>query len=82
MLGALKAMRDWNGNDLTKIACPALVLWGDGDRTYKWPQIEKLWQSIPISNLAVVPFCAHAVHMEQPDVFNSLVMNFFGQRRQ
>ncbi len=73
----LRAMQNWSGEAaLPDITSPTLVLWGDLDRSYAWPQVEKLWHSIPTCNLAVVPNCAHAVHSEQPEFFNSLI-NFF-----
>jgi pimeloyl-ACP methyl ester carboxylesterase len=54
------------------------VLWGDGDRTYPWSQTEQLWTEIPNANLAVIPGCAHAVHLEKPGLFNAVLLEFFG----
>lgn len=77
ILAGLAAMRGWSGeHNLTSIGAKTLVIWGDGDRTYGWQQIEQLWNNIPNSNLAVVPQCAHAVHAERPHFFNSLVDSF------
>lgn len=73
----LDAMQGWHGTDrLSEIEAETLVIWGDGDRSYPWQQIELLWNEIPRTNLAVVPGCAHAVHLEKPDIFNSLVADF------
>ena len=55
-----------------------LVLWGDQDRTYSWQQTHLLWSSISQAQLDVVPGCAHAVHLEKPDLFNSLLRDFLG----
>ena len=80
IIAGLEAMRGWSGLDhLVHIAAPALVLWGDGDRTYEWSQIEALWRTIPGSNLAVVPACAHAVHLERPRHFNALIADFLDE---
>ena len=77
ILAGLEAMRNWSGTDrLFRIDAESLILWGDRDRTYAWPQIETLWTRIPNSHLGVVPGAAHAVHMERPDVFNALVDGF------
>ncbi len=77
ILAGLAAMREWSGEDhLSEIPAETLILWGDRDRTYAWPQIELLWQQIPNSNLAVLPSCAHAVHMERPEIFNRLLEDF------
>lgn len=77
ILAGLEAMRDWSGIDnLAHINVPTLILWGDRDRTYDWSQIEVLWSSIKGSSLAVVPNCAHAVHLEHDVHFNRLVSDF------
>ncbi len=79
MLAGLSAMETWSGEgELHSIRSPTLVLWGDGDRTYKWSQTELLWKGIPNVNLAVVPGCAHAVHLEKPYLYNALLMDFLG----
>lgn len=76
----LDAMQGWHGADrLKQIAAETLVIWGDGDRSYPWQQIELLWNAIPQARLAVVPGCAHAVHLENPDVFNLLVGGFLSR---
>ncbi len=82
MIAGLRAMQNWSGETaLPSIQTPTLVLWGDLDRSYAWPQVNQLWQSIPTSNLAVVPGCAHAVHSEQPQIFNSIVASFLRSDR-
>lgn len=77
ILAGLDAMRGWSGEaHLTNIEAPTLVLWGDCDRTYAWAQTERLWQTLPDCSLAVVPDCAHAVHLERPRLFNQLIAGF------
>ncbi len=73
----LDAMEAWSGDaHLPDIPQGTLVLWGDRDRTYAWPQIERLWSAIPRAGLAVVPGCAHAVHAEKPALFSALLRDF------
>jgi len=77
MIAGLDAMHDWRGVDhLTQIEAETLVVWGDHDRTYPWCQTEHLWQSIPKARLAVLPDCAHATHLERPEVFNTFLKDF------
>ncbi|MDJ0823291.1 MAG: hypothetical protein QNJ09_15965 [Paracoccaceae bacterium] len=77
ILAGLEAMQGWDGSDhLSAIKAKTLILWGDGDRTYPWSQTETLWRSIPDAQLAVVPGCAHSVHMEWPELFNAIVGRF------
>jgi pimeloyl-ACP methyl ester carboxylesterase len=79
-LAGLAAMAAWSGEKaLEKIKSPTLVLWGDSDRAYLWPQPEKLWREIDGSRLAVIPGCAHAAHLEKPYLFNSVLQDFLGE---
>jgi 2-hydroxy-6-oxonona-2,4-dienedioate hydrolase len=73
----LDAMQIWARiENLKNISIPTLVLWGEGDRTYHWPQIEQLWKQIPNANLAVIPSCSHAAHMERPEILNAILIDF------
>lgn len=73
----LWAMERWDGREhLSHITQPTLIVWGDQDRSYKWPQIESLWRGIAGASLAVLPRCAHALHLEQPALFHRLVLDF------
>jgi pimeloyl-ACP methyl ester carboxylesterase len=77
MTAGLDAMQGWSGAaHLPQISQKTLLIWGDGDRTYPWGQIETLWSAIPRAGLAVVPGCAHAVHLEKPSIFNALLRDF------
>lgn len=74
---ALVAMRDWDGRAaLKQLRMPCRILWGDQDQSYRWPQIETLWQGIVKADLGVIPSAGHAIHMEKPDLFNMLVQDF------
>lgn len=76
----LTAMEPWSQEgSLAKIAVPTLVLWGDRDRTYSWQQTRQLWQTVPDAGLAVIPGCAHAVHLEKPAIFNAVLDDFLSQ---
>lgn len=77
ILAGLNAMQHWQGEaHLATVSAPTLVIWGDQDRTYPWRQTEKLWRGISGANLAVLPSCAHAVHLERPEVFNAILTEF------
>lgn len=75
----LFAMEGWDGRDhLRAITQPTLVIWGEHDRSYAWPQIEALWRTIPRASLAVLPHCAHALHLERTALFHALLLDFLG----
>ena len=60
-------MQGWNGEAALPMIChPTLLIWGDQDRTYPWAQVRALWQGNGNCQLAEVPGCAHAVHMDGP----------------
>ena len=61
---------------LPEVGQKTLVIWGDHDRTYPWSQTAQLWQSIQDADLAVIPGCAHAVHLEKPHLFNTVLGDF------
>ena len=76
-LAGLTAMETWDGRAaLPDIAQKTLVFWGDRERSYLWPQPEALWNGIADSSLCVLPGCAHAMHLEEPDLFNQIVVRF------
>ncbi len=79
-LAGLSAMESWSGvAALPDIKSPTLVLCGDGDRAYLWPQPEQLWNSIKGAQLAVIPGCAHAVHLEKAHLFNATLKDFLAE---
>ncbi len=77
ILAGLTAMEAWSGvHQLAHINQSSLIIWGDSDATYTWRQIEQLWQQIQSSQLAVLPQCGHAAHLEKPTLFNAMVSAF------
>lgn len=75
----LEAMRHWDGRAaLARLSMPALVIWGDGDQSYRWPQVESLWRGLPNCQLAVIPGTAHAAHLEKSGLFHALLTDFLG----
>lgn len=76
----LSAMESWDGREgLSRVEQQTLIIWGECDRTYGWSQIEMLWRSIPRASLAVLPACAHALHLERSALFCTLLVEFLAQ---
>ena len=74
---ALDAMAEWDGRGaLASLPMPTLIVWGDTDRSYRWPQVETLWSTLPDVRLAVMPDTSHAANLEKPDLFLALVEDF------
>lgn len=78
--GCIKAMRGmqrWSAKDRLKtIKVPTLVIVGDKDRSTKPAESVAIWQQVPASQLCVIPNTAHGLHMEKPDLFNRVVLDF------
>ncbi|MFS4581223.1 alpha/beta fold hydrolase [Phaeobacter sp. C3_T13_0] len=80
ILAGLDAMQNWSGEtELCNFTQETLVIWGDRDRTYAWEQTALLWRTIQKAQLAVVPGCAHAIHLEKPKLFAALLRDYLEQ---
>lgn len=76
-MAGLGAMAAWDGRAaLPRLSMPTLVLWGDSDKSYRWPQVHSLWSNIPDARLSVVPGTSHAVHLEKPGFFHAILADF------
>lgn len=73
----LSAMERGDGRaHLANIGAPTLIIWRDRDRSHQWARIESLWRGIAGALLAVLPQCAHALHLENPRAFRGLLLDF------
>jgi pimeloyl-ACP methyl ester carboxylesterase len=59
---------------LASIACPTLVLVGDGDELTPPPFSEEIAAGIPGARLVVVPDCGHLSTLERPDAVNAALV--------
>ena len=76
-LAGLDAMIHWDGRDeLKTLTMQTLIVWGDSDKSYRWPQVEALWKTLPNAQLAVMPGTAHAAHLEKPHLFHVILEDF------
>ena len=74
---ALIAFKKWNGvEDLKNIKNKTLIIWGDQDKSYSLKQIQILKKNISFSSLAIFKGCAHNVHLEKIDKFNTTIKDF------
>ncbi len=66
-------------SELHRIAAPALVMVGEQDILKPRRYSEIIAREIPGAKLVVVPDAGHALCLEQPGVFNALVLGFLDQ---
>lgn len=64
--------------ELHKLALPVLAVAGELDDRYA--QIaERMAREIPLGQAAIVPQAGHAAHLEEPDAFSDLLLDFLDQ---
>jgi pimeloyl-ACP methyl ester carboxylesterase len=64
---------------LAGVAVPTLVIAGDSDLLAPPPVARLLAQTIPGSELKILPECGHSAYWERPDLFNSHVLEFLSR---
>lgn len=73
----MRAMQGWSSREwMGSIKAPTLVIVGDKDRSTKPSDSVVLWEGIPGSEFCVLPNCAHGAHLENPELFNRVVLDF------
>jgi 2-succinyl-6-hydroxy-2,4-cyclohexadiene-1-carboxylate synthase len=58
-----------------EVHVPVLLIAGEEDAAYRSIS-DAMVERMPLAHLAVVPNAGHAVHLEQPEVFQDLVLRF------
>jgi len=77
-LASLTAWENWDGRPaLNEISAQTLIVWGELDKSYSRGQPDALLAGIKDSRLAVMPDCAHAAHLENPNLFHRYLDEFF-----
>ena len=66
---------------LADIRCPTLVVAGEHDGTVPLVAKQFLARGIPHARLVVIPASRHATNIDQPEVFNSAVLEFLSAGR-
>ncbi len=80
-LESFKAMEDWSVREsLHAIRCPALVVAADHDYTPA-SFTKKFVSRLPEARLVVVPDSRHLTPLDQPELFNRVLMQFLSERK-
>jgi pimeloyl-ACP methyl ester carboxylesterase len=64
------------GDDLDRVRCPVLLVWGSEDRVTPPSIACEFKQHIPHAELHFIPRCGHAPNIEQPEALGLLVEQF------
>jgi len=77
---ALIAFKNWDGvGTLKNIKNQTLIVWGNKDKSYNLNQVQTLKKNISNSSLIVFEGCAHNVHLEKPEEFNRIILNYLNK---
>ncbi len=78
---AIENFQKWDVSErLGELEIPVLVICGDRDRSYSLEDTLAMMRRIARSQLCVLPNCAHAAHLEAPEIFTEALTNFLLQR--
>lgn len=64
---------------LPEIACPTLIVWGDGDRLISVRDADVFAELIPDSRKVIFEDTGHMAMLERPAAFNALLRDFVAQ---
>ncbi len=68
--------------DLHKISCPTIIIHGDRDEFFPINIPVTMYESIPESQLCILPNCHHGLPWEiNPDLFTTILLNFLTKHR-
>ncbi len=68
-------VQPWLQNRLAELNVPSLFITGQDDTKFS-AIARRMHDAVPGSRLCIVPESGHAVHLEQPDIFNRTVLDF------
>ncbi len=79
-LQGLQAVLDYDIRErLPEIACPTLIVWGDGDRLIPVRDADVFAELIPNSRKVVFEDTGHMAMLERPAAFNALLEDFLAE---
>lgn len=70
------AERPDSSPDLARIACPTLVLAGDGDQLTTPEENRRIAERITDAKFGIIPSVGHISNLEQPEAFNAALISF------
>jgi len=74
---ALESILDYDIRErLPEIACPTLIVWGDGDRLIGVADADRFAELIPDSRKVIFEDTGHMAMLERPAAFNALLRDF------
>lgn len=80
LIAGLYALRDRpdRSGELAAIRCPTLVVCGAREQVVPSAEMKSMADAIPGARFALVPNAGHLAHIEAPDAFAGVVLEFLG----
>lgn len=82
-LGSISGLRDMVlgtlSRGLKRLDAPTLIVWGREDEILPVEQAHSAHKRLPESQLQIVNQCGHLPPMEQPEIFNHMVLDFLAR---
>lgn len=66
-------------DNLSKISCPTLIIWGEQDRIIPVAHAQVAKKRILNAELQILDPCGHMPHFEHPEDFNQLILEFLNR---
>jgi pimeloyl-ACP methyl ester carboxylesterase len=76
---ARSAKHEHLGDNLHRLCCPVLLVWGNEDRITPPATAHEFKHHIPHAELRFIPCCGHAPNIERPDALSQIVEQFLKQ---
>ena len=70
-----------HAEDLGRIRCPVLVVWGTNDKLIPIQQADQLADAVQHGEKLILPAAGHAAYMDQPDEFHRALLAFLEKVR-
>ena len=77
-----EALSQMQAADVSKIACPVLLVTGDEDAIAPAGGVRQIAERIPGCRLEILRGCGHWTPIEKPDECNEALRRFYAQRMQ
>lgn len=66
-------------DDLPRITCPVLAVWGQNDKLIPLAQADQLASAVQEGQTAILEGAGHAAYLDKPDQFHDLLLKFLQQ---
>ncbi len=74
--GKGRSVAPFSSDQLSQIAHPALIIWGEKDRILPVKHGRKGYEKLPNAQLRIIPDAGHTPFIDQPEEFKDIIVHF------